>query len=129
MAAHTASCRASRVRGAARLIHAFILDEDVLDRIEVRAVRRQEQQASTDSLDHVPGRGAFVGGEVVEDHDVSCRQAWSQYLPGIGREPFPCHWPVQRHWRRHARQTQPANEGRCVPMPVRHRHPAARATL
>lgn len=27
MAAHTASCRASTVRGAARLIHAFILEK------------------------------------------------------------------------------------------------------
>lgn len=47
------------------------LREGVLDRIEVRGVGRQHEEACAGGLDGRANDRAFVGGKVVEDDDVS----------------------------------------------------------
>jgi hypothetical protein len=41
--------------------------EDLLDRVEVGGVFRQEHEAGSDIPDRLPHRLAFVGAEIVED--------------------------------------------------------------
>ena len=47
------------------------LCEDLLDRIEVRRVEREEHQCRFGPFDCRPGVRGLVGGEIVHDHDVA----------------------------------------------------------
>ena len=47
------------------------LCEDLLDRIEVRRVGREEHQCRSGPFDCRPGVRGLVGGEIVHDHDVA----------------------------------------------------------
>lgn len=58
----------------------FQLGEDLLDRIEVWAVGRQEQQVRASGPDRVPNSGFFVTGQVVEDDDVTGRERGAELL-------------------------------------------------
>ena len=58
----------------------FQLGEDLLDRIEVWAVGRQEQQARASGPDYVPDSGLLVAGQVVEDDDVAGRERGAELL-------------------------------------------------
>ncbi len=58
----------------------FQLGEDLFDRIEVRAVGRQEQQARTSGPDRVPDGGLLVAGQVVEDDNVAGRERGAELL-------------------------------------------------
>ena len=58
----------------------FEFGEDLLDRIEVGAVWRQEQKARTFGPDSGPDGGLLVAGEVVEDDDVTFAERRAQLL-------------------------------------------------
>lgn len=103
--------------------------EDVFDRVEIRTVGRQEQQPGADCLHSLAGNGSFMGGQIVQNDDVSRRQGWNEHLAGIGGKPFAGHWAVQHHRCCHAGEAQPADERRGFPVPVGHGHPTARAPL
>jgi hypothetical protein len=47
----------------------FELGEGILDRIEVRAVRRKIEERSAGRLDHLAYARPFVAGEVIHDDD------------------------------------------------------------
>jgi hypothetical protein len=47
----------------------FEFGEDLLDRVEVGTVGRQEEQMRTGRADGVAGRFALVAAEIVEDDD------------------------------------------------------------
>src|SRR5213079_1125245 len=47
------------------------LGEDLLDRIEVRAVGRQKEQLGADRADGTAHGFPFVAAEIVDDHDIS----------------------------------------------------------
>jgi len=49
----------------------FEFSEDLFDRIEVRAVGRQEEQMGSRGADRVAGRFALVTAEIVEDDDLA----------------------------------------------------------
>lgn len=58
----------------------FQFGEDLLDRIEIRAVGWQEQQARASGSDCGPDRGLLVAGQVVEDDDVTWRERGAELL-------------------------------------------------
>jgi len=62
------------------------LGEDLLDRIEVWTVGRQEEQMRSFGANGVAGRLAFVATEIVEDNDFAPCQRGRQHLFDIKRE-------------------------------------------
>ena len=70
----------------------FQFGEDLIDRIEVWAVRWQEQQARASGPDCVSDGRFLVAGQVVEDDDVTGRERgqscssthWVKLAPLIG---------------------------------------------
>ena len=60
--------------------------EGHFDRVEVRAVRRQEQEPSSTLLKERLGFCAFVAGEVVQDHNVARMQCWGELGLDVGVE-------------------------------------------
>ena len=64
------------------------LGEDLLDRIEIGAIGRQEEQMGSLCADDIASSLAFVAPEIVEDDDVPLGQGRSQLLLDIEREEF-----------------------------------------
>src|SRR6202030_1227998 len=64
------------------------LGEDLLNGVEIRAVRREEEEPCAGGSDHIANGLALVRAEVVEDHDIPRLQSCDQY---------PQTW---RRWRR-----------------------------
>ncbi len=62
--------------------------EDLLDRIEVGAVRRQEEPVSSLRADEITGLVAFVTSEIIEHYDLAFDQGKCQFLLDIEREEF-----------------------------------------
>ena len=64
----------------------FELGEDLLDRVEIGAVGRQEEHPRADSADHETDGGPLVRAEIVEHDDVAFFQGWDENLLDIGGE-------------------------------------------
>src|SRR5213075_740728 len=62
------------------------LGEDLLDRIEVRAVGRQKEQLGADRADGTAHGFPFVAAEIVDDHDISGLEGGHEHLLDIGKE-------------------------------------------
>ncbi len=62
----------------------FELGEELFDRVEVRGVFRQEDEASSDVADRLPHGLAFVRAEIVEDHDIAGLERRDEELFDIG---------------------------------------------
>ena len=54
----------------------FELGEELLDGVQVRAVRWQDDQPCTDAPDELSDVFGFVAAEVVHGHDVAVSQGW-----------------------------------------------------
>lgn len=98
----------------------FDLGEQLLDRIEVGAIGRQEGQVRAAGSYGGPGCLAFVRPEIVEHHDIAWCKRWREKLLDIGCEEQAVDWPVY-----HARCVDPimaqaCDEGQRLPMAVRH---------
>ena len=50
----------------------FELGEDLLDGVQIRAVRRQEQKPCAFASNGVTDSRLFVAGEIVHDDNVAC---------------------------------------------------------
>ena len=71
----------------------FQLREGHFDGVEVGALGGQEQEPTSVGLEHLRGGIAFVGGQVVEDHDGPRFQLGDQNLFDIRVEGIPIHGP------------------------------------
>ena len=96
------------------------LGEDLLDRIEVWAIRRQEQQLGPDTADCLADRGSLVAAQVVHDDDVAGRECGQQELFDVVGEALAVDRLVE-----HARGIDPVAAERCkeghrAPMPIGH---------
>lgn len=69
----------------------FELRECHLDRVQVGAVARQEEEPARRVAPCLGSGGAFVGGKVVEDDNGSGFQFWYQHLLDLGCECFAIH--------------------------------------
>ena len=79
------------------------LGKDCLDRVQARAVRRQERHTCAGRLDHLTYAGHVEVTRIVHDHRISRLQSGPQDLRGIGEEGIAvrrtidhrrCHRPV-----------------------------------
>ena len=59
------------------------LGEDLLDRVQVGAVGRQEQQPGTDAANGLADGWTFVAAEIVHDNDIAGRQRRHETLLDI----------------------------------------------
>ena len=60
------------------------LGERLLDRVEVGAVGRQEQQVGAGGLDDIANGLPFVAGQIIHDDDVAGRELGHQDLGHVG---------------------------------------------
>ena len=85
-----------------RLVRAFLgfphemleLGEDLLDRIEVRAVGRQEEQLGAGSPDGAPDGNALMASEIIHDDDVAGPKRRHEDLLDIGTETVAVYRPI-----------------------------------
>ena len=73
---------------------AFELGEELFDWIEIRAVRRQEEQVSAGLADGASRRLTFMATEIVEDHDVAVGEGRDEDLVHIKGEEFAIHGSI-----------------------------------
>src|SRR5687768_601792 len=64
----------------------FDLGEGQFDRVEVRRIGRQEEEAAAGRLNGGAGVLALVRAQVVQDDDLACSQTGSENLLGVGGE-------------------------------------------
>ena len=88
-------------------------------RIEVGAVRRQEDQPRVDGADSPPDRDPFVGAEIVHNDDIAGLECWHQHLLDIGAEAHAIDWPVDDAGRSDPVVPEGRKEGHRAPMAVR----------
>lgn len=94
----------------------FELGECHFDRVEIGAVRRQEQQPGASRLDSGFGPWALVGGEVVEDDDIALIEGRSELGLDIGFEDLAVHRAIDDEGRGEAVAAQAGDEGLGIPM-------------
>jgi hypothetical protein len=84
MARHSASTVDGAPRGGAQ--QGLELGEDLLDRVEIRTVGRQVDEACALRLDGLAHTGDLVRLEVVHHHDIAWAQGRRERLLDIGKE-------------------------------------------
>lgn len=97
----------------------FELCEDLLDRIEVRAIGRKEDEPCARSSDGFSDSGALVGAEIVHDDNVAGLERWHQQLLDIGTEALAVDRPVDDAGRSNPVVPERCEEGHRPPMAVR----------
>ena len=95
------------------------LRERLLDRVEVGAVGREEEQCRAGGFDRLASGRRLVARQIVHDDDVAGQKVGDENLADIGDEGVAVDRPVEDHWGDHAGPTQAGDEGRRFPVPVR----------
>ena len=75
------------------------LGEDLLDRVEIRAVGGQEDQMSANGADGGSGRLALVRAKIVQDHDISLCERGDEHLVDIGCQEIAVDRFIDHPWR------------------------------
>ena len=73
----------------------FEFGEDLLDGIEIRAIRWQESKSGACRFDGGGDRRLFVNNQIVEHHDITRAQRRHQDLLDIGQEGLAINGPVE----------------------------------
>jgi hypothetical protein len=111
---------ASTVRSAAFFEERLELGEELLDRVEVGAVGRQEEQLGAGLADCLAHGAPFVAAEIVHDDDVAGLQGGNEELLDIGEEASAVDRPVDHAGGIDAVVAQRGQEGHRAPAAVRH---------
>ena len=94
------------------------LGKDLLDGVQVRAVRWQEHQFCSGVLNDFSRSVVLVRGEVVEDDDIAGRQFGGEELLGIGPEDRRVHGAVDGQRCDEAVMAQASDESGGLPVTV-----------
>jgi len=100
------------------------LGEDLLDRIEIRAVGGQEDQMSANGADGGSGRLALVRAKIVQDHDISLCERGDEQLVDIGCQEIAVDRFIDHPWRIDTIMTKCGDEGQRFPVPMARAPPA-----
>ena len=98
----------------------FEFGKELLDRIEIRTVRREVEKNCFARLDSLADARNLVNADVVHDDDVAALESGSEDLFDVGQEALAIHRPIQQQGRRDAIVAQRRNKGRCFPMAMRY---------
>lgn len=93
--------------------------EHHLDRVEIGAVWRQEEEMGTGIADCLSGSGALVTAEIVEDDDIAGCERGHEELLDPGGEGEAVDRAVKDQRRDDTALTKPGQESQCLPMTVR----------
>ena len=110
----------STVRGAGTAQEALELAEGLLDRIEIRTVRRQIQHIRAHALQRRTHAGDFVRRQIIEDQDIARQQLRRELLFDVRAKQFPVERPIDGQRRHPAPQSHHADKGGRFPVTVRH---------
>ena len=94
--------------------------EGLFDRVEVRAVGREEAQGRACRLDRFADVSSLVAGQIVHDDDVAGPEFGDEHLADIGSERIAVDRAVEHHRGDHAGIAQARDEGGGFPMAVGH---------
>lgn len=97
----------------------FEFGEGHLDRIEIRAVGRQEQEARAGVGDEALRLFVLMARQVVEDHRVTLAQNGDEDLRDIGEETLGVDRPLEHKGRNQSLAGEARKKRRCLPMTVR----------
>ena len=97
----------------------FELGEDLLDRVEVGAVWRQEQEPRDDAADRLSNGRPFMAAEIVHDDDVAGRERRHEALLDIIGEALAVDRLVEHAWRVDAVVAERGEEGHRAPVAIR----------
>jgi hypothetical protein len=95
------------------------LCEELLDRIEIGAVRRQEEDAGACGPDGGAHGAALVAAEIVEDDNVVWLECRDQNLGDVEAEQFAVDWTIDDPRCIDAIMTQRGQKGHGLPMAIR----------
>ena len=98
----------------------FEFGESLLDRVQVGTVGGQIAQVCAGTLDRLANAGNLVRAEPVHDHDIAAVQRGNQHLLDIGEEGLAIDRPIEYARSNQAILAQTGDEGRGIPVPVRH---------
>ena len=73
----------------------FDLGDDLLDRVQVRRVFRQEEELGAGGANELAHGFGFVAAEIVHDDDVAGMKRGSEDLLDIGPEALAIDWAVE----------------------------------
>ena len=73
----------------------FELGKDLLDRVQIGGVGRQEQEFGTRCPDRLANGGTFVAAEVVHDDHIARRERRHEELDNIGGEALTVDRPIE----------------------------------
>jgi hypothetical protein len=97
----------------------FELRKDLLDRIEVRAIGRQEEDAGACGPDGGSHGASLVTAEIVENDNVVWLECRDQDLGDVEAEQFTVDRAIDDKGRIDAIMTQRGEKGHGLPMPIR----------
>src|SRR5215813_4835959 len=87
----------------------------ILDRVEVRRIRRQIAQGCTGGFDCFAYACDPVSGDIIHYDNVAALKRWHQALLDISHKDCSVHGAVDYHGCSHAIATQPRHESQCLP--------------
>lgn len=95
------------------------LGEDLLDRVEIGAVWRQEQQPGASATDRLTDGGPFVTAQIVHDDDIAGRERRHEELLDISGEALAVDRLVEHAWGVDPITAERCQEGHGAPMAIR----------
>ena len=98
----------------------FEFSEGLLDRVQVGTVGWQVEEACAGTLDCLADAGNLVRTESVHDGDIATAQGGNQHLLDIGEERLGVDRSIEHAGSDQAILAQTGDEGRGIPVPVRH---------
>ena len=96
------------------------LREDELDRVQIRAVRRQVEEPRSRSRNRLPNAGNLVSTEVVHHHDVAWLKGRDQMAGYPAKEDLAVNGSINDQRRRQTCRTKRREERRRLPVAVGH---------
>ena len=98
----------------------FEFGEDLLDRVQVGGICRQEEQLGSRRADQPAYGFAFVTAEIVHDDDIAGTKRWEEDLFDIEPKALAVDRTFEQPWRLDAITTQRRQESQGLPTAVRH---------
>lgn len=99
---------------------AFEFGESPFDRVQIGTVGRQVLKRSADSFDRFADSSHLVGGQIVENQDITWLKRWCELLLHIGQEDRAVHRSIDDQRGRKSAGPQRRNKRRCFPVSMRH---------